>query len=408
MTGLRAYARGDMPAAASLLHRAVALLREGRAERTALLPRLAFAYMETGAFAPLQDVVAEIEVAAKSGDKAMRAHCTILRLWIRLFTDPVGWAQIAEEQAARALQTFTALQDERGLSMASSLLALVKMMQARFGDAEEHWRKASIHANRASDHRDKLAALSWIPMTVWCGPTSSDEGLRRCEEILLLADGDKKATAGALLAQAMFEAGLGRFDEARQSLRRARDLLEEVALAVWVAGPHAQFSGWVELLAGDAAAAEAVLRQGYDALQEIGEMSWFSTVAGLLGEAVLDADRYQDATEFAEASREAAAPDDVYSQVLWRTVAAKVAARDDLPDDAQQLAAQAVDLARGTDFLHLQWHALLTQAGVLNQVGRTPEAARAADEAADVARRKGSVVGERLAREMRRRLSSNG
>jgi ATP/maltotriose-dependent transcriptional regulator MalT len=148
------------------------------------------------------------------------------------------------------------------------------------------------------------------------------------------------------------------------------------------------------------------LRQGYDALQEIGEMSWCSTVAGLLGEAVLESDRHQDATEFAEASRETAAPDDVYSQVLWRTVTAKVAARQDKLDDARQLAAQAVDLARSTDFLHLQWHALLTQAGVLVQVGRISEAAKTADEAADVARRKGSVVGEHIARETRRRLSA--
>ena len=140
------------------------------------------------------------------------------------------------------------------------------------------------------------------PHTVWCGPTPSEEGLRRCQEILLRVDGDKKATAGALIGRAMFEAALGRFDEAHHSLRRARGLLEEVDLAVWLSGPHAQFSGWVELLARDAAAAESVLRQGYDALQEIGEMSWFSTVAGLLGEAVVEADRHQDAIELSEAS----------------------------------------------------------------------------------------------------------
>jgi class 3 adenylate cyclase len=403
--GLRAYARGDMPAAASLLHRSVVLAREGRADRTALLPRLAFAYMETGAFAPLQDVVAEIEVAAKSGDEAMRAHGTVLRLWIRLFTDPVGWAELAEEQAAIALRTFTTLRDDSGLSMASALLALVKIMQARFGDAEEHWWQASIHASRANDRRDELEALSWIPLTVWCGPTPSEEGLRRCNEVLLRADGDKKATAGALIAQATFDAGLSRFDDARLSLRRAGDLLEEVALAVWLAGPHAQFSGWVELLAGDAEAAERVLRQGYNTLQEIGETSWFSTVAGLLGEAVIAADRHQEAPEFADASREAAAPDDVYSQVLWRTVAAKVAAREGRPEDARQLAGQAVELLRGTDFLHLQWHALLTQAVVLEQAGRSRDAATSAEAAADVARRKGSVVAERRAREVRQRLN---
>ena len=82
VAGLRAYARGDMPAAVNLLDRAVRLLDRGRAERTAVLPRLAFALMETGAFGALEDIVAEIEAAAGAGDDGMRARATVLRLWI--------------------------------------------------------------------------------------------------------------------------------------------------------------------------------------------------------------------------------------------------------------------------------------------------------------------------------------
>jgi hypothetical protein len=42
----------------------------------------------------------------------MRARATVLWLWIRLFTDPVGWAEVAE--AGRAKQAFTELRDDRG------------------------------------------------------------------------------------------------------------------------------------------------------------------------------------------------------------------------------------------------------------------------------------------------------
>ena len=56
--------------------------------------------------------------------------------------------------------------------------------------------------------------------------------------------------SSALFAQAVFQAGLGRFDEARELIGRARALLEEVALPVWAAGPLAQDAGWVELLGG--------------------------------------------------------------------------------------------------------------------------------------------------------------
>ena len=163
---------------------------------------------------------------------------------------------------------------------------------------------------------------------IWAGPTPSEEGLPRCHEVLLRADGDKKTMASALTAQAAFEAGLGSFEKARRSLARAYDLLDEVALTVWMAGPYAQAAGWVELLAGDTAAAERVLRAGFDTLRKIGEMSWFSTVAGLLAEAVLQAGRREEAEALAEASRAAAAPDDVYSQVVWRTVASTVHASE--------------------------------------------------------------------------------
>ena len=44
-----------------------------------------------------------------------------------------------------------------------------------------------------------------------------------------------------------------------RAVRARRALLEEVALTVWLAGPLAQVAGWVELLAGDPAAAEAEL-----------------------------------------------------------------------------------------------------------------------------------------------------
>lgn len=404
VAGLRAYARGDMPAAVNLLDRSRRLLDVGRPERAAVLPRLAFALMETGALGLLQDVMAELEAAARDGDEALRARATVLRLYMRLFTDPVGWADVARPEADRAVRAFTGLRDERGLAMASSLLGLVTTMQGRFGDAERRWTEASLHASRAGDHRDELDALSWVPLVVWAGPTPSTEGLRRCHEVLGEGDGDKKVMASALIAQAAFEAGLGRFGEARGSLHRAHALLEEVALTVWLAGPYAQFAGWVELLAGHTDAAEQVLRDGFVQLREIGEMSWFSTVAGLLGEAVFQGDRLEEAGGLAAESRDAAAPDDVYSQVVWRVVAAAVDARSGRAADGERLAREAVDLVRQTDFLHLHWYALLGLARVLELSGSTEDAASAADEAAEAARRKGSVVAESRARETATRL----
>jgi tetratricopeptide (TPR) repeat protein len=402
--GRRAHARGDMPAAVNLLDRAARLLDRGRAERTALLPMLAFALMETGAFGPMQEAVAEIEESARAGDDGMRAGATVLRLWMRLFTDPVGWADVAEVEASRAMQAFTELRDDRGLAMTSSLLGLVSLMRGRFADASARWTEASERARRADDQRDELEALAWVPLMIAAGPTPSEQALRRCTELLRRADGDKKCMASAVTAQAVLHAALGDFDEARRSLARAHAMLEEVALTVWLAGPYAQAVGWVGLLAEDPGAAERGLRAGFDVLQEIGEMMWFSTVAGLLGEAVLLAGRWDEAEALAGASRNAAAPDDVYSQVVWRTVTSAVHAHSGRGQSAEELAREAVDLVRPTDFLNLHWYAFLNLARVMELLGRNPEAAAAADEAAEAARLKGSPVAERRAEETAARL----
>src|SRR5439155_15327009 len=114
-------------------------------------------------------------------------------------------------------------------------------------------------------------------------------------------------------------------------------------------------AGWIELAAGDAPAAERELRAGYDALKEIGELSWLSTVAGILAEAVYAQGRRDEADAFARESEESAGTEDVYSQVLWRCVRAKVLAHAGKPDEGERLAAEAVALVETSDFLHLRW-----------------------------------------------------
>ncbi|MDP9256390.1 MAG: AAA family ATPase, partial [Actinomycetota bacterium] len=125
-TGRRAYARGDMPAAANLLSRATPLLDEEQRERIELLLQLAFALLETGDFAKLQNVVAvTAETVAASGDVGLEAHAQLLALRVRMFTSPEGWAADAETEATRAISVFEGIGDERGLADGWSLLGLV-------------------------------------------------------------------------------------------------------------------------------------------------------------------------------------------------------------------------------------------------------------------------------------------
>ncbi|MDQ3932606.1 MAG: AAA family ATPase [Actinomycetota bacterium] len=403
--GERAYDRGDMPGAVSLLSRASTVLPQDDPARLKLLPRLAFALMETGDFGALQAVVAEMgQAATASGDPDLQAHAVILGLWIRLFTEPEGWAEEAEREAARATSTFDRLGDDRGLAQGWALLGLVHMMKAEFGDAERAWEQAVVHARAAGDLRGELENLSWVPLVVWAGPTPAELGLQRCEEVLERAKGDRKVSSSALFSRGACEALLGNFDEARTSISQARTLLQEIALTVWAAGPMTQFAGWVELLADEPRAAERELRWGFATLYEIGEVSWLSTTASLLAEALYVQGRYQEAEEFIETSRGAAASDDVYSQVLWRSVLSKVLARRGERDEAESLAREAVVLSESTQFPLLRIHALFCLAEVLRLTSREREAEPPLEEAVRLAQEKGDVVnvrkGERLRAEL--------
>jgi len=397
--GRRAFDRGDMPAAVNLLSRAVAVTPARTRERAELLAQLAFALLDTGDLERLEDVVDEMtRTAVASHIPELEPYAAIMGLWLILSWNPEGWAEAADRKATEAIAAFEAAGDERGLAKAWALLGLLHIERAEFRSAEDAWTRAAAHAHRSGDRRDELESLSWVPLAVWAGPTPVDEGLRRCADVLARADGDKKLMASALIAQAVLEADTGRVDDARRDIARAKALLEEVALVLWLAGPVAQFAGWVELLAGDPARAEAELRGGYERLAEIGELSWLSTIAGLLAEAVHRQGRVAEAERLAAASEESAGAEDAYSHALVQSVRAKVLAGRGDTDGALRHGRRAVALADTTDFVHLRVHARLAEAEALRAAGADPRPR--VEEAIALAEAKGSRAEARLAREM--------
>jgi class 3 adenylate cyclase/DNA-binding winged helix-turn-helix (wHTH) protein len=396
--GEHAFARGDMPAAVNLLSRATAILPSHDVRRLELLPDLAFALMETADFDQLLGIAREMdEAASETGNVGLRAHAIVLGLWIRLFTDPEGWAAEAEREAKRAIDTFAVIEDERGLARAWSLLGLVRMLNARLAPAEEAWSKAVEHAERAGNRREALEGLTWVSVTVWAGPTTAEEGIRRCREVLERAQGDRKAMSTALSAQAGLEASLGHFDDARELFLRARILLEEVALPVWKSG-LTQVEGWALLLEDKPAAAEQELRRGYETLSAVGEVTFLSTVAGILAEAIYAQGRYEESELLTHVGEESAGTDDVYTHVLWRSVRAKCLARRGELIEALRVARESVTLVDSTDSLHLRWHTLMSHAEVLRIAGRIEDADAAVHEAIHAAEQKGNLVGVERAR----------
>jgi class 3 adenylate cyclase/tetratricopeptide (TPR) repeat protein len=389
--GRRAFARGDMPAAANLFTRAERVAPPDDPLRAGILPELAFALLESGDFARLQEVVAETTEAARNrSDERLDAQAAILGLWVKLFTDPEGWAQEAQREATRAISIFERESDFRGQAKAWSLLGLFYLTTCQFHAAGEAWERAAAHAAAAGDEREHFEALSWVPLTVWAGPTSVAEGIDRCRSIVDRSGGDRKAMSTALATWGAFEAMRGHFDEARTLGERACATLTEVALPVWLAGPVSQLNGWSELLAGNPAAAERQLRSGLDTLREIGEFAWLSTVALILAEAVRVQGRLEESEELLEVGEGTAGSEDAYSQTMLRSVRAKIRAEQGTIPEAERLAREAVDIARETDFLFLQWFALSSLADVLTIAGDSAAEAALA-QASEIAAKKGHV-----------------
>lgn len=403
--GQRAFARGDMPAAANMLSRAISLCPRDDPSRLSLLPELAVALLETGDLGRTRDVIDQMrDAATASADRRLQAHALILDLWVRFLAEPEGWADEAYREARRAMSTFEDENDEHGLARGWSLLGLFHLTKCNFGASEEAWENAASHALAAGNHRDWLESLSWVPLVVWAGRMPVEAAIDRCKDVLARAEGDRKAMSAALFSWGNLEAMRGRFGESRQLIMQARSALGEVALTVWSAGPLTEMSALAELWAGEVEAAERELRWAVRTLRRTGEFAWLPTIAGILADVIYFQGRYEEAEAFVRLGEGIAGSDDVYSQGLLRCVRAKILARVGAAEAGVRIAREAVAIAEPTDFLFLQSFVLDGLSEVLHIAGFQEEADAALVGAVRLCEQKGFVVGARQAQGRQRKL----
>jgi class 3 adenylate cyclase/tetratricopeptide (TPR) repeat protein len=397
--GRRAFGRGDMTAAASLLERAAALLAPDDLSRLALLPDLGEALVDTGDFARAEAVLADAVAGAEAaGDERLREDARLSLLLVRFFgADPESWTEHGESETVRAIPIFEAAGDDRALAKAWRLLASVHGRACRFEEEAKAGRRAMEHARRAGDRRQELRSAAAYAMSTVYGSTPVPVALAECERILEEARGDRRAEGLVLGSLARLYALGGDFERARDAYRRARVVLEDLGTNVLAASLSLD-SHAVELLAGDPAAAEQELRRDYDALDRMGEKYLLSTVAALLAQALCAQGRYEEANTMCMFTASVAAEDDAQSQALWRSVRAKVLARRNGSGDgdrAVELAREAVEILSATDAIVWQADALVDLAETLAATGDEVEGKRALAEAAALYELKGASVSVR-------------
>ena len=399
--GRKALARGDALAAINLLRRAAALLLAKDRRRVELLSELAGALLERGEFTSAEAVLSQALADARAmGDRQLEAYAELQQLELRFMTEPEGISQEAEEQLTRMMPAFEQLGDHLGLAKSWLLLGGVRNMACHATGAEEAYRQGFAHARQAGDQVQESRCLTWQALTLIWGSTPVSVGMRVLDEILHQSRGSRQVRGAVLVAQAALTARKGELDEAWRIYEEAEATFFDLGMKV-TASAAAIVSHEMTVAGGSLERAEGKLRRGCELLQEFGEKSYLSTVAAYLAENLYQQGRYDDAEHFTHISEEAAASQDLISQILWRGARAKVLARRGETKAALALVEEALALAAGTDsaWTYEVWWDF---AEVLDLAGRGGEARRQLQRVLELAEQREDRT---LATAVRRRLA---
>jgi class 3 adenylate cyclase/tetratricopeptide (TPR) repeat protein len=392
--GRRALQQFDPRSAASLLGRAAGLLEERDPRRLELLPELVEALREAPDPERAAAVAADAVWCAEAlADARSEALARIERAHVGLLLGRAGAVEEAFAEAERARAMLERLDDDLGLAKAWRLVAMANRMLGRQSARREALERAHEHVRRTGDRRTEAWIWDGLGGVHNYGPASVADLLRYAEGSLdwARANGQRFNEVHAL-AQGFGRANamLGDFDAARRAIAEANAMAEDLGF-VWHRAGVASAAGFVERLAGDLEAAERELRAGYELVERSGMTGSYFGMAlrDELADVLCALGRYEEARELSALSEELATPDDVQAQVQWRSLKARLLARDDFPEEAEELARAAVALVERTEFLIVHANAVLDLGEVLALAGKPDEAAAAVAEAVDLFEAKG-------------------
>jgi len=371
--GRRALARDDLSLAAGLLGRALPCLEAADASRADLALDWCEALLAAGDVTDASAAIVELDRFTADSPR-LRAWHTCFSGQLTALTAPQSLHETAEAVASAA-EELGALGDDAGEAKAHAVHAQALARLGRVGACEAALDRALASARKAGDRRRANAVLAGAPVAALWGPSPVTRASGRCLDVvrvLRITQGAPAVEAVALSCQGVLEALRGRTDAAKRMIALSRKMVEELGISHRLYEADV-FAGRIDLLEGDAEAAEHRLRGAYDGLRDLGLGIDAARAAALLARALLALGRAEEAEALSHES-EILAGDDLQAAIAWRGVRAEALAKRGDHAAAVELAQASVAIAAATDALLDHADARLALAAALRASGRAAEA----------------------------------
>jgi class 3 adenylate cyclase/tetratricopeptide (TPR) repeat protein len=396
-SGRQAHARGDSTAASNLLERAATLFAPDDPRRLELLPTLGRTLREAARMDDAERVLVDAVRAAESaGDPGLAADARVGLIDIR-FHRPAQTG-VRRDDVLRELEcaipVFERVGDDAALARALTLRGKLHFWYGEAEMAREFFERAARLAQGVGDRAEEAESLQYVLATMHRGRTPVGQAVARFDELRSRTRMNRRLEAAYLETRAHLEAMQANFEVARELVREAIAVAVDAGLEVLLETHTRPSAGFVELLAGDAVAAEAELRLACEETERVGELGFLSSITPMLIDAVYAQGRYEEALALSDRwpVDRLTAPTDVDAQAGWRRVRAKALARLGRFEEAERLAREAVAILADKDYVNAHADTVADLGEVLLHAGRPSDAATAVREAIHLYELKGNVA----------------
>ena len=314
------------------------------------------------------------DAAASAGLREIHARIRVMLADIHVQLGRCGMAEgLAESEAAAAV--LETEDDVESLAEAWLSIGQLRFFIGKGTASTEAIERARSYARQGASHYVQQQTARWLIVPFSELTIPADVAISRAEQLIAAADGDHWAEASLVSQLSVFYAFVGRFAEARAAIARSQSAFTgSGAKLSWA--ESLLHAGWIEMMAGDPAAAERVLTEGRQVLREMGERGYLTNLLATLAHAVYAQGRLDEAYRLSEeAEAITSAEDDIDGQVRWRIARAKALAGRGQFTAARKLVREATALAAPTDWAAMHAEVLTTQAEISKLEGAQEDAA---------------------------------